>query len=84
MYVNIFTSQSIYNLFVEIAKLVGNNLKSARKLNGLTQKEMASKLLMTQQQYSRFENGVFELNYFQIISICKILNISPNDLFEID
>lgn len=84
MCVNIFTSQSSYNLFVEIAKLVGNNLKSARKLNGLTQKEMASKLLMTQQQYSRFENGVFELNYFQIISICKILNISPNDLFEID
>lgn len=84
MCVNIFTSQSAYNLFVEIAKLVGNNLKSARKLNGLTQKEMASKLLMTQQQYSRFENGVFELNYFQIISICKILNISPNDLFEID
>ena len=64
------------------AKIVGENIKSARKARGLTQKEIASKLFMTQQQYSRFELGIFELNYDQIISICKILDITPNEIFN--
>ena len=36
---------------------------------------------MTQQQYSRFENGVFELNYAQILTLCDMYDITPNDLF---
>ena len=69
---------------MQIAKIVGNNLKDARKIKGLTQKEVALYFRMTQQQYSRFENGVFELNYEQIINICTLYGISPNDLFNID
>ena len=68
---------------MEIAKRVGDNLKQARRAKGYTQKEVAGKLLMTQQQYSRFENGVFELNYQQIASLCELFDITPNDLFEI-
>lgn len=67
---------------MEIAKLVGNELKQARKSKGLTQKAVAEKFYMTQQQYSRFENGVFELNYNQIVELCKFLDITPNDLFN--
>lgn len=66
---------------MEIAKQVGHNLKDARTENNLTQKEVATILKMTQQQYSRFENGVFELNYSQILTLCKLYGISPNDLF---
>lgn len=66
---------------MELAKKVGNVLKEARKYKGLTQKEVASLLLMSQQQYSRFETGKFELNYQQIVKLCKILDITPNDLF---
>ena len=66
------------------AEAVGKNLKQARKDKGLTQKEVASRLNMTQQQYSRFENGVFELNYSQIIELCALYDITPNDLFCID
>ncbi len=66
---------------MEIAKFVGENLKEARKLKGLTQKEVAQKFYMTQQQYSRFENGVFELNYQQIVELCKLLDITPNEVF---
>ena len=47
--------------------IIGENLKEARKYKGLTQKEVGQALHMTQQQYSRFENGVFELNYDQIL-----------------
>ena len=63
--------------------MVGKNLKQARKDIGLTQKEVAKKLKMTQQQYSRFENGVFQLNYEQIIFLCKLYDIAPNELFNI-
>lgn len=67
-----------------LAKKVGNNIKFARKSLGLTQKEVAANLKMTQQQYSRFENGVFELNYQQIIDICLLLNLTPNEIFNFD
>ena len=67
---------------MEISKQVGNNIKVARKIKGITQKEMASILKMTQQQYSTFETGKYELNYYQIVKICKLLDISPNDMFE--
>lgn len=69
---------------MDIAKKIGNNLKDARKSTGLTQKEVAQFMYMTQQQYSRFENGIFELNYQQILNLCKLLNISPNELFDIE
>lgn len=67
---------------MKIAKVVGENIKQARKLKGLTQSQVAKIFYMTQQQYSRFENGVFEFNYQQICSICKLLEITPNDIFE--
>ncbi len=66
---------------MEIAKLVGANLKEARKNKGLTQKEVAAVMLMTQQQYSRFENGVYELNYGQIRKLCELLDTTPNELY---
>ncbi len=59
---------------------VGKRLKEARRIAGLTQKEVAGKLLMTQQQYSRFENGVFELNYEQIIFLCNLYDVSADFL----
>lgn len=64
-----------------VAKVVGKNLKQARKDKGLTQAEVARVFHMTQQQYSRFENGVFELNYNQILAFCEYYDITPNDLF---
>ena len=69
---------------MDIAKIVGNNIKEARKLKGLTQTQVAQVFRMTQQQYSRFENGVFELNYEQIVRICELLDITPNEIFEFD
>lgn len=69
---------------MDIAKLVGNNIKEARKLKGLTQAQVAKTFCMTQQQYSRFENGVFELNYEQLLKICELLDITPNEIFDYD
>lgn len=68
---------------MKIAKIVGNNLKSARKAAGMTQRQVAETMLMTQQQYSRFENGVFELNYEQIVKLCGLLDVTPDELFDV-
>ena len=68
---------------MKTAVLVGQNLKEARKFKKLTQKQVGAMLNMTQQQYSRFENGVFELNYDQILFLCNLLDLTPNDLFDI-
>lgn len=68
---------------MEIAKQIGGNIKDARKLKGLTQSDVAKIFRMTQQQYSRFENGVFELNYEQILKLCEVLDLTPNEIFDI-
>jgi len=68
---------------MKVAEKIGKNIKEARKFKGLTQKQVAESLNMTQQQYSRFENGVFELNYSQILSLCNLLDMTPNEIFDI-
>ena len=63
------------------------NLEQMRNIRedlDLTQKEVGNAMRMTQQQYSRFENGVFELNYDQILFLCKLYEITPNELFSIN
>ena len=64
-----------------LRKEVGNRLKESRKQAGYTQDQVAKLMYMTQQQDSRFENGVFELNYQQIIKLCQLYNISADYLF---
>ena len=59
---------------------VGKRIKESRKLSGYTQKQVASILLMTQQQYSRFENGIFELSYSQLIKISELFDVSVDYL----
>ena len=68
---------------MDIRKIVGNNLKSARKAMGLTQKQIADELGKHQPDYSEYETGKIELDYEKIIYLCKRLDITPNDLFEI-
>jgi len=50
----------------------------------MTQKQVAELLFMTQQQYSRFENGIFELNYQQLIFLCKLYDISSDYLLGLN
>jgi len=83
MYVNTFCDVAAIFLTVEkdIKKEIGRRLKESRQAMSFTQGSVAQKLSMTQQQYSRFENGVFELNYSQIIFLCKLYDISADYLF---
>ncbi len=66
-----------------IAQKVGANLKEARKLKGLTQEQLAKELHKYQSDYSDYETGKIELDYEKIIYLCSRLDITPNDLFDI-
>ena len=68
---------------MDIKKIVGENLKNARKAKGLTQKELAKELNKYQSDYSEYETGKIELDYEKIIYLCNRLDITPNDLFGI-
>ncbi len=68
---------------MDIAKIVGNNLRTARKLKGITQKELASELHKYQSDYSEYESGRIQLDYEKIIFLCQRLDITPNELFDI-
>ena len=67
-----------------IKEVVSNNLKQARKQAGLTQDYIAQKLNTKQTIYSRYERGKLELDYTKIEQVCKILDITPNELFQRD
>ena len=66
-----------------ISKVVGENLKLARKAKGLTQSQLAKELNKYQSDYSEYETGKIQLDYDKIVYLCKRLDITPNDLFDI-
>lgn len=69
---------------MDINKIVGENLKLARKAKGITQKEIAKELNKYQSDYSEYETGKIQLDYEKIIYLCKRFDITPNDLFGIN
>lgn len=64
-----------------IAQQVGENLRTARKAKGMTQQKVAEAMNKYQSDYSDYERGLIQLDYDKIIFLCKLLDITPNDLF---
>lgn len=57
-----------------------SRLKEIRKYRELSQIDIAKKLHISQQHYSMYETGKRILNAEQIISFCKLCNISADYL----
>ncbi len=69
---------------MELAKIVGDNLKAARQAKGITQKQIAAELNKYQSDYSDYETGKVQLDYEKIVYLCRRFDITPNDLFGFD
>lgn len=67
----------------DISKIVGENLKLARKAKGITQAQLAKELNKYQSDYSEYETGKIQLDYEKIVYLCERLDITPNELFGI-
>lgn len=61
---------------------VGNKLKSIRKVNRITQEELAEMLNTNRIRISNIENGKMEMTFNEAIRICEIFHISADSFFE--
>ena len=61
---------------------IGEYIAKKRKIKKLTQFDLAEKLGITDRAISKWENGVCMPDAGTIPELCKILNISINDLFS--
>ena len=61
---------------------IGKFIKQKRKEKKITQSELAEKLKVTDRAISKWENGNCMSDSGIIPELCKILNITVNDLFS--
>lgn len=59
---------------------VGARLKERRLQLNMTQRQVAEALHIAQPVYQRFEKGLYECSYSQIIEICRLFDISSDYL----
>ena len=60
----------------------GENLKSLRELNKLSQKEFAEKMKTTQQRVSEWERNKVEPSLYNLMRILKIFAVTFEELTE--
>ena len=62
----------------------GEKLSAARKAKGFSQEELAAKIEVSRQAISKWETGSAQPETANILKLCEILEISPNELFGFD
>lgn len=62
---------------------LGENIKTARKAAGVTQKELAERLQVYQKDISRWENNELTPNAITLAIICRELNASADEILEL-
>lgn len=55
---------------------VGKRLLESRKASKMTQLEVAKRIGVAQPVYQRFEKGVYECSYEQLVKLCDLFDIS--------
>lgn len=69
------------------SNVIGKNIKKYRELRSLTQRELSNKIALLgidiyHSDISQIENQKLLLKDFEIIAICKVLNVTYDQLFE--
>ncbi len=62
---------------------IGENIRTARKKAGVSQKELAEHLGVYQKDVSRWENGERTPSTEVFARICKTLNASADEILEL-
>ena len=63
---------------------IGGKIKAARKIKGLTQKQLADELKVSQAMIGQYENGIRKPKFETKERIAKVLDISVVDLMDDD
>lgn len=64
--------------------MIGENIRAARKVAGVSQKELAERLQVHQKDISRWENGAHVPTVEMLVKICRELNASADEILEIE
>ncbi len=59
---------------------VGKKLKECREQAKLSQRDVAKLLGVAQPVYQRFEKGIFECSYEQLVKLCDVFDVSADYL----
>jgi len=62
----------------------GEKLSAARKAKGFSQGELAAKINVSRQAVSKWESGTAQPETANILKLCEVLEVSPNELFGYD
>ena len=61
-------------------KKIGEKLYSFRKLNGMTQAELAEAARVSDRTYADIERGTVNMRTETLLSICEALHITPDEV----
>ncbi|MEM8776873.1 MAG: helix-turn-helix transcriptional regulator [Pseudomonadota bacterium] len=70
------------NVPEEIDRHVGARLRFMRKVNGLSQENLANSVGLTFQQIQKYEQGNNRISASKLWQFCNILGVAPNDFFD--
>lgn len=62
---------------------IGNKLYEIRKKSGLTQAEVAEAAGLSDRTYADIERGTANMRIVTMLQICKVFNITPNDILTV-
>ena len=65
-------------------QILGQRIKHYRKLNSLTQKELAAEIGVAPQFIASVEQGVKGISVDKLVELCKWFNISMSDILPLD
>ena len=66
-----------------ISLQISRNIKKYRKLNHLTQEELADKLFLDKQYYAQLERGERNFTIEKIVLACSIIQVGIEDIIEL-
>ena len=69
------------NIFVNIDKVIANRIKLERINRGLTRRDVSSKIGVTIQQLSKYENNINRICPSRLFILAKLFNLSIYDFF---
>lgn len=67
-------------MLISDVHIIGNKLLTFRKQKGLTQAEVAELAEISDRTYADIERGSTNMRMETLVSICKSLNITPNQI----
>ena len=67
-----------------ISLSISKNIKKYRKLNRMTQEELASKLFLDTQYYAQLERGERNFTIEKIALACSVFHVGIEDIIELD